>query len=422
MPESLIQRDFPIPIDCVQIIESAVGNFPTPLWLSDGRSNKSLQRLQDSFSTMMRRVRDGEEVPWKELCALRMTFHGLREKFYGIDKIQVIERVIDECLERIEDVLAGSGVEREKMVVQVGRESLIFVSSEMQRVVDLARRVAREDFSVLIHGETGTGKELVAGLLHYESPNRSKQPLKAINCAALPAELLESQLFGYKKGAFTGAVRDTPGLLDAVGEGTLFLDEVGEMDIGLQAKLLRALQERRFRMVGDPNGEREFRGRVVAATNVDLEHAINSQGAFRSDLYYRLAQFTIDVPALRERRADIEVLVEFFLDKLSPKATLTRSAKRKLMDYPFPGNVRELENILKRAHILASLYDFDDEVLIDDEHVELPRLIATSNNHSADKGNAALEQQVVELAERVRSLEEALLGGVETKKGKLEAI
>jgi DNA-binding NtrC family response regulator len=242
--------------------------------------------------------------------------------------------------------------------------SLIGESSSMRRVHDLIDRVAGSDASVLIQGETGTGKELVARAIHSSSP-RKDGPFVAINCAAVPASLLESELFGHAKGAFTDAKATRAGLFIEASGGTLFLDEIGEMPLDMQAKLLRALQERKVRPVGS-NQEIPFDSRIIAATHRDLE-ADTVDHRFRQDLYYRINVVRISVPALRERGADILKLAVHFLDKFARRSgreriTLSPPVAERLMAYDWPGNVRELENCMERVMTLARY----DQVTLED--------------------------------------------------------
>ena len=224
--------------------------------------------------------------------------------------------------------------------------------SAVWRLVDL---VAPSDLSVLVLGETGVGKEVVSRALHSEG-NRAKMPFVAVNCGAIPEELMESELFGHKKGAFTGAVADKPGLFQEADGGTLFLDEIGELSLGLQVKLLRVLQERKVKPVGATE-ELEVDVRVIAATNRDLEAEV-ARGAFRADLYYRLNVIELRLPPLRHRREDIPLLAEHFLRKFGVEhgrvPRLSPEAMRRLETYDFPGNVRELENLVERAIALSS--------------------------------------------------------------------
>lgn len=232
----------------------------------------------------------------------------------------------------------------------------IFRSKNFQQAYELALAVADSDLSVLVLGESGTGKELVAAAIHYASPRKENRFL-AINCAALSETLLESQLFGHIKGAFTGAVQAQKGLLEETDRGTMFLDEVGDLSQPLQAKLLRVLQEGEFIPVGSTK-TRKVDVRFVAATNKDLQREV-SEGRFREDLFYRLTVISIDLPPLRERTEDIEPLVEHFLQKIAAKSRrhqvkgIEPDALAALQSYHWPGNVRELENVMERCSILA---------------------------------------------------------------------
>jgi two-component system response regulator AtoC len=235
-------------------------------------------------------------------------------------------------------------------------ENLIGRSPEMVAIYKLVARVAALDTTVLIQGETGTGKELVARAIHYASP-RAARPLVVVDCTALPETLFESELFGHEKGAFTGAITSRCGLIESADGGTCFLDEVGELSPTLQGKLLRVLQERVVRRVGG-NEAMSVDIRVIAATNRDLRKRVEG-GGFREDLYYRLNVITVNVPPLRERPHDLPLLAQHFLGKYAHAAGksatgLARETLAALTAYAWPGNVRELEHVVERAVVLAS--------------------------------------------------------------------
>jgi DNA-binding NtrC family response regulator len=247
---------------------------------------------------------------------------------------------------------------------------LIGRSKPMRQLRQLIKSVAPTDANVLITGENGSGKEVVATVIH-ESSKRAAGPFIKVNCAAIPTDLIESELFGHKRGAFTGAVNDKQGLMDMANNGSLLLDEIGELSTNLQVKLLRVLQDREFRPVGStkilkPNF------RLICSTNVNVESALK-EGRLREDLYYRVNTLTLGVPALRERQSDIPVLAEYFLQKFAaqherPITTFHPDAIRTLVDYSWPGNVRELQHVIERAVILAKgpvigVHDLPDEAL-----------------------------------------------------------
>jgi two-component system response regulator PilR (NtrC family) len=254
---------------------------------------------------------------------------------------------------------------RSELRTQARQRVLIGNSAAMQRVYELMAQVAPARTSVLVCGESGTGKELVARGIHDLSDRREK-PFVAINCGAIPENLLESELFGHVKGAFTGAVQNKPGLFEVAHGGTLFLDEVGELPQTLQVKLLRALQEKTIRRVGG-NADTTVDVRIVAATNRDL-HAEAQAGRFREDLYYRLNVIQIVLPPLRERMEDAPLLAQHFLDKFAreqgkPASRFSEQALARILAYDFPGNVRELENTVERAMALCRGETIEAEVL-----------------------------------------------------------
>lgn len=255
---------------------------------------------------------------------------------------------------------------------------IVSASPEMDKVKKLILKVAKSNSTVLIRGESGTGKELIARAIHQNSL-RSNETFQAVNCAAINENLLESELFGHEKGSFTGAIGEKKGLFEIADDGTLFLDEIGELEVSLQAKILRALQEKQIRRVGGTK-ELDVDVRVVAATNRDLLKMVEEK-RFREDLYYRLNVLSIELPPLRERATDVKVLIEYFLKKhtrgTERKINISSEARRLLEDYAYPGNVRQLESALERAILLCE----DDTITLDDLP---PEMSQTARTASAD--------------------------------------
>lgn len=240
-------------------------------------------------------------------------------------------------------------------------DSIIGKSNVLKQSYSLAEKVAKTPTSVLLTGETGTGKEVLAKAIHNMSP-RASNSFVAINCAAFSKELLEGELFGHRAGAFTGAAKDQKGLIEEADKGTLFLDEVGEMPIDLQPKILRVLETGEFLKIGETKPTK-VDCRIIAATNRDLHEEI-CQGNFREDLYYRISVFQIKLPALKERQEDIPLFIEYFLSKFSEgnSVTVSDQAFKALIDYPWPGNIRELRNVMERSAILmdSDILQFED--------------------------------------------------------------
>jgi len=262
-----------------------------------------------------------------------------KRKEWSVDKIAQFASVFD----RVTSVL--SRIDARHFFPEIIGESLA-----MRGLLSLIKKVAPTDATVLILGESGTGKELVATSIHENSLRKSK-PFIKLNCAAIPAELLESELFGHEKGAFTGATKFKPGKFDMADEGTLFLDEIGDMPLKLQSKILRVIQEKEFYRVGGSSTVK-VDVRFIASTNQNLEKMVK-EGAFREDLYYRLNVFTLHLPPLRERKEDIPLLVDRFLQNLPKKVDISSIALQMIMAYSWPGNIRELQNVIESAAVIA---------------------------------------------------------------------
>ena len=283
--------------------------------------------------------------------AMKLGAFDYISKPFDVDELKII---VQKALERAELVDENVYL-RKALEKKYTFNNIIGKSARMQAIFSLIERIARTASTVLIQGESGTGKELIARAIHYASP-RAASRILSINCGALPENLLESELFGHERGAFTGAVREKKGLFQEANRGTLFLDEIGEMSLTMQVKLLRALQERKIRKVGG-NTEESVDVRVIAATNQNLEERI-AKGEFREDLFYRINVIPIQLPPLRQRREDIPLLVDFFLQKYCeemnlPSRQISIDAMRLLEGYDWPGNVRELENMIERTLALA---------------------------------------------------------------------
>jgi two-component system, NtrC family, response regulator AtoC len=312
--------------------------------------------------------------------AMQLGAYDYITKPFDLDDVLITIRRYIEHQRLLTRVSSSGGMRQERDP----NEFIIGNSGAMQEVYKTVGRVAASDATVMIAGETGTGKELVATVIHRNS-GYSGGPLIKVNCAALPETLLESELFGHEKGAFTGAINQRKGRFELAHKGTIFLDEVGEMTLATQKKLLRVLQEREFERVGGSVSVK-VDTRVIAATNKVLMQEVR-EGRFREDLFYRLNVIAIYLPPLRDRKEDIPLLVEHFLDKhryssSSAPARISSSAIQVLMEHDWPGNVRELENIIERAVVLSQ------GSVITDEHVSFS---------SADQGH------IIDIAQRVRT-------------------
>ncbi len=310
-------------------------------------------------------------------------------------RIEELKLLLQRMEEKVKLVMENQFL-RERVGAEMDLNGIVGSSSKIQDVLRMVARLKDTRAPVLIVGESGTGKELVARAIHYRGAF-AKRPFVAVDCGSLVPTLIESELFGYEKGAFTGALKSKDGLFQTAHGGTIFLDEIGELSMEMQAKLLRVLQEKEVRPVGS-NQKTKVDVRVIAATNRDLESAYKD-GKFRKDLYFRLNVVTLHLPPLRERRSDITPLVHYFLDKLAPGKmfTISAAATRCMMQYEWPGNVRELENCIERAVALGSEETIDV--------ADLPPAVR-ANQDAAMAGNPAGPAVTSEPMARDTDLEE----------------
>ena len=337
-------------------------------------------------------------------------------------KVDEINAVIHRALEKRALVEANVAL-REKVTGRYRLASLLGRSPQMQRVFELIGKIHSTRTSILVTGESGTGKELVARALHSEG-SRAQKAFVAVNCGAIPEELMESELFGHRKGSFTGAIADKTGLFQQADGGNLYLDEIGELSLGLQVKLLRALQERKVKPIGDTT-ETEVDVRVVAATNRELEEEV-ARGGFRSDLYYRLNVIEVRLSPLRQRREDIPLLIDHFVRRYAVEqekrlAGVTPEAMKVLQSYDYPGNVRELENIVEHAVTMASGPRIDVG--------DLPRLRQTVAPGASDGAEVAIPDEGFDLDRALADYERVIVikaleqsGGVRKRAARLLGI
>ena len=370
----IIITDLRLPgIDGSAVVEAAVGRYPDIIAIVV----TGYGTLKDAVDAIKRGARDFVSKPFQ---------------------IDELLHVLDSALEQ-RRLRSENAYLRAQLEERYRFEGVVGKSRAMTHLFQLLETVAATNSTILIAGETGTGKEVVARAIHHNSPRRVHR-FVALNCSAIPETLLEAELFGHVRGAFTGAVGNRQGRLEQAHKGTLFLDEVGTMSAALQMKLLRVLQEREFERVGDSHTTR-VDVRVIAATNNDLGRMV-ADGLFREDLFYRLNVIPVQLPSLRERKEDIPLLVQHFLEKFGadsassrPIVTVSQESMRRLMAYPWPGNVRQLENAIERAFALSAgrsqieVRDLPPEVqqarelalspaiTLPEDGIDLPRFVAT---------------------------------------------
>jgi DNA-binding NtrC family response regulator len=347
---------------------TAVGERSIDLVLADIRMPglnglELVRQIHDINADLPCIVVTGFGSPESSVDALRAGAYWYLEKPFDQANLDVIRRLVDQAIEHGR-LKSENRILHSQLRTKYRFDSVIGSSGALRGVLEIVSKVADSDSIVLITGESGTGKELIARAIHYNS-RRAERPLVTVNCGAIPEELLESELFGHVRGAFTNAIANREGRFTVANGGSIFLDEIGDMSPNLQVKLLRVLQERTFEPVGSSKTE-HVDVRVIAATNQELEQAIRD-GRFREDLFYRLNVIPIEVPPLRERREDVPLLAQHFLDVLNRERdtkieSISDEAMARLCGYGWPGNVRELENLIERLTILRG----DGEIGVED--------------------------------------------------------
>ncbi len=367
-----------------------------------------------------------------ELLFMLITAFGTTESAVEAMKMGAYDYItkpfkIDEVRINIANALRSRNLEvenrslKKELEKEYSFQNLVGNSEAMHRIYDLIKRVSETPTNVLITGESGTGKEMVAKAIHYNGPLKDK-PFVTVNCGAIPESLMESEMFGHKKGSFTGAIVDKSGLFEVADGGSLFLDEVGELPLTIQVKLLRAIQERVIRRVGAVD-DTKVDVRIIAATNRDLEMMVN-QGGFRQDLFYRLNVINIKTPSLRERREDIPLLANHFLQKYNSRlakniSTISREALDLMKKYDYPGNVRELENIIERTVALEGGATILPESLPPFVNTPTGRKMASSDGIEITDEGIDLEKVLGQIEKELLIKAIHTAGGVKKKAAKL---
>ncbi|MHC4320790.1 MAG: sigma-54-dependent transcriptional regulator [Planctomycetota bacterium] len=337
---------------------------------------ENIKRLNSNVLVIMITAHGSIETAVK---AMKLGAYDYITKPFDRDELQImIEKGLN-----LQALMSENIRLRQELTDRFRLDNVIGTSSKMKGIFDMVGRVAKSDSSILLHGESGTGKELIARAIHFNS-SRAKNPFITVNCSAIPQNLMESEMFGYVKGAFTGAIKDKIGKFEAADGGTIFLDEIGDMDKDLQVKLLRVLQEKSIDKIGSTQNI-HVDVRVIAATNIPLEIAIK-EGKFREDLYYRISVIPILLPPLRDRKDDIPLLIQHFINKQGGgDCKILPEALDILNHYDWPGNVRELENIIERAMVLKKK---DNVIGSEDipEHIKTKQFYSPMSLEIPDEG------------------------------------
>jgi DNA-binding NtrC family response regulator len=373
------------------------------LRLPDGDGLELMTKLRQMHPACQVIILTGHGTIENAVKATQMgAFHFITKPFNMEELVSIVDKAISHKTLQTENQHLRTALSRRYRF-----ENIVGTSNEIRHVLSMVERVADSDSTVLVSGESGTGKELIAKAVHYNSP-RANKPFVPVNCGAIPAELLESELFGHVKGAFTGAIATRQGRFDLANGGTLFLDEIGELPLSLQVKLLRVLQERRFEPVGSMKTH-EADVRIIAATNVDLAKAVQ-KGLFREDLFYRLNVIPVRLPSLKERKSDIPLLLHHFMqmsnDRVAERAGaraggakprqlsgFSPEAMTSLINHPWPGNIRELENLVERLAVLKGegMIEMSDLP----EHYQMP----VGRTESASSYDGDLSMDALDLPE-----------------------
>src|ERR1700693_5661083 len=370
-----------------------------------------LKKIREQLPRTETAIMTGHGSIESAVDAMRQGAYDYIEKPFRVERLrQLLQRMAEKVR-----LVAENQFLRERVSTETQLDGIVGTSSKIEDVLRMISRLKETRTPVLITGESGTGKELVARAIHFRGP-LAQMPFVAVDCGALVPTLMESELFGHEKGSFTGALKTKAGLFQAANGGTIFLDEIGELPLELQAKLLRVLQEKEVRPVGS-NVKVPVDVRVIAATNRDLEAAYRT-GAFRKDLYFRLNVVTVHLPSLRERRSDIPQLVHCFLDRYAPGENIqvTPNAMKNFLQYDWPGNVRELENCIARAVALGDHRSIDASDLP-------PAICMAQDGQSVEASDAALSTTALADLERItilRVFEQA--GGDKALAGKMLGI